>query len=344
MSINVGPLSLAGAESSKNALITGLLAEIAVYNGMGASQKKPKSDALVRVMKCAGWYLTSKPPQPKFKNKRRWAACLAVAEEAGKEADALGVRMLSGPKDFKKIDAAHASYWLEYLDPQHRPGYVLAPNWQAWLTDAAAVAAKQSFWAHIGTILAPADIDVLVKYYPESPVYDNLDYLLHFVGTTLTDALDVTFDSRTNTTHFSDVGWAIFVVSPENKFFAGSHEVGKHHHSSFLGGGAVLAAGEIVVDDGKVCVLTAKSGHYRPSPQNLRNFVLQERNIPDRAAIRPDLRDIAKHGEVRFYSCGDYRAQGEAATRLTKPQLLGRLPPFARSGQFRTSTFVHVPS
>lgn len=333
MSLNAGPLLLAGASSSKNPYLTGLVNEINTFNSIGDANKQAKANQLVRVMQVAGWYLTSKPPQDKFKNKRRWNAIRALAEEGDTEADRLGLRMLTGPTDFKTIDAPHAkqSYWLEYLDPQHRPGFQLSPQWQGWLTNAAAIANKTSFWTHINTVFNPTDVDVLVKYYPESSVYDDADHLLHFEGNDLKDNTDANYDTRFLQTHFSGRGWAIFVCSPSNKLYSGSHEAGKHHHSSFLGGGAVIAAGELVVDDGKVRVVTAKSGHYRPSAANLRNFVNAMQGIPGASIIRPDLRDIATHGHVRFHRVGHYRMQGPAAPTLTQKQVLGQLPLFARS-------------
>ena len=49
---------------------------------------------------------------------------------------------------------------------------------------------------------------------------------------------------------------------------------GTFHHSSFLRGGAVLSAGGIVVDKGRIVKLTADSGHYRPNFANFMSTVL----------------------------------------------------------------------
>jgi hypothetical protein len=59
---------------------------------------------------------------------------------------------------------------------------------------------------------------------------------------------------------------AIFVMGLDGKIYIGSHELGIFHHSSFLAGGPVAAAGEIVIKDGVILLITAKSGHYRPNP------------------------------------------------------------------------------
>lgn len=74
------------------------------------------------------------------------------------------------------------------------------------------------------------------------------------------------FHTGTLTTAFSGSGWAIFVMSTEGKVYTGSHDTGKFHHSSFLSGLPVVAAGEWAVDQGRVRAVTAKSGHYKPTP------------------------------------------------------------------------------
>ncbi|XP_022864410.1 IQ domain-containing protein IQM2-like [Olea europaea var. sylvestris] len=52
-------------------------------------------------------------------------------------------------------------------------------------------------------------------------------------------------------------------------------------HSSFLAGGATLAAGRIVVEKGILKAVWPHSGHYRPTPENFQDFVsfLGENNV-----------------------------------------------------------------
>lgn len=80
---------------------------------------------------------------------------------------------------------------------------------------------------------------------------------------------NVGFDTDTLQTAFSGLGFAIWVLSPKDKFYAGSHKVGQFHHSSFLSGEKVLGAGEMVVQGGKLRLLTGKSGHYKPQLEHL---------------------------------------------------------------------------
>ena len=73
------------------------------------------------------------------------------------------------------------------------------------------------------------------------------------------------FDTRDTETHFSGKGWAIYVVSAAGLWYAGSHRVGQLQHSSFVGGRPVMSAGEIQVHNGQPLIISAKSGHYKPT-------------------------------------------------------------------------------
>ncbi|KAK3034473.1 hypothetical protein RJ639_033329 [Escallonia herrerae] len=48
---------------------------------------------------------------------------------------------------------------------------------------------------------------------------------------------------------------------------------GLFHHSSFLAGGATLAAGRLMAECGKLKSVSAYSGHYRPTAENLSSFL-----------------------------------------------------------------------
>jgi hypothetical protein len=73
------------------------------------------------------------------------------------------------------------------------------------------------------------------------------------------------FDTGGLSTVFSGAGWGIFVQSPKTKmFYTGSHTMGLFHHSTFLGGEPVMSAGEWKVKDGRLQIMTPKSGHYQP--------------------------------------------------------------------------------
>ncbi|MGV3346095.1 hypothetical protein ACGVWS_10220 [Enterobacteriaceae bacterium LUAb1] len=56
----------------------------------------------------------------------------------------------------------------------------------------------------------------------------------------------------------------IFVLTTREKLYVGYHSK-NIRHSSFCGGQDIMAAGEIVVDNGKINLLNRFSGHYKPS-------------------------------------------------------------------------------
>lgn len=58
---------------------------------------------------------------------------------------------------------------------------------------------------------------------------------------------------------------AIWVQGPSGRFYSSTKSTcGKFHHSSFLAGRDVKAAGDWEVDNGKLKTISATSGHYRP--------------------------------------------------------------------------------
>lgn len=84
-----------------------------------------------------------------------------------------------------------------------------------------------------------------------------------------------------DTTNESDKSKWIFVMSTSKKLYAGKKTKGAFHHSSFLAGGAALSAGSFTVVDGILKSISAYSGHYRPTDENLGSFLefLKEHDV-----------------------------------------------------------------
>ena len=62
----------------------------------------------------------------------------------------------------------------------------------------------------------------------------------------------------------------IWVCAPEGElevpaFYTHVCKAGRFHHSSLVAGDDVIGAGEWIVRDGKLCKVSANSGHYRPT-------------------------------------------------------------------------------
>lgn len=66
----------------------------------------------------------------------------------------------------------------------------------------------------------------------------------------------------------------IYVMDGEGRIYAGGQKTGSFHHSSFLSGEEVAAAGELAFDGNKVFI-NLKSGHYTPESSCL-NSIIEE--------------------------------------------------------------------
>ncbi|KAK6152316.1 hypothetical protein DH2020_014951 [Rehmannia glutinosa] len=65
----------------------------------------------------------------------------------------------------------------------------------------------------------------------------------------------------------------IFVMSVSKRLYTGEKKKGLFHHSSFLAGGATLAAGRLMAEDGVLKSISAYSGHYKPTDDSLNVFL-----------------------------------------------------------------------
>ncbi|GKV30313.1 hypothetical protein SLEP1_g39137 [Rubroshorea leprosula] len=77
-----------------------------------------------------------------------------------------------------------------------------------------------------------------------------------------------------------DAKW-IFVLSTSKTLYVGQKKKGTFQHSSFLAGGATIAAGTLVVEYGVLKAVWPHSNHYRPKMENLKDFIsfLRENNV-----------------------------------------------------------------
>lgn len=293
----------AATAGTKNPVLVTLVAEVEAYNKLAATPTVGPArliEHLDTAMVNAATWLTSKPKTGTDKNKDRRKALHAFAREASAAFLALGVRPLHG--DWKD---GEDNYWLERVDPRHRPGYATSPYYLKYLEDAS----DETFWDYLDEkvpSLSAKAINAGWELYfdqdhPElknSPQVDKdaikkigvklsglaknvqqlaanarAQFIVKPENGHLADANGEAFCTKTHRTVFSGPGWAIFVVDAKNTMYAASHAKGEFHHSSFLGGAPVKTAGEVVADEaGKVVIITPKSGHYRPDLDSLQPF------------------------------------------------------------------------
>ncbi len=318
---------------SNNEFILQIWGDVHTYDVLlrlgGSLQEKAK--VLQRLLMNVGSWVTSHPPHESKPgsqtNLKRWEAMKYLAEQAGTEAGRVGIKTLTGPADPKSISDTNRSYWLELLDPYHRPGYDLADEFQDWMENGQAKQNRTSFWDYLGVPAADTD---QVAYLKD---IEAKRYQLTFKGNVLQYVLDeLPFSTENHSTAFSGRGWAIFVVDLEGNLYAHSHTVGKFHHSSFLSGRPVQAAGEMVVQDGTLKVVTCKSGHYAPTWAEMKQFVQLFPQIPGNAIILPVF--PARSEPAQYYRISDFRTAGNPAAlsrkALSREEVQRVIPTFAQ--------------
>ncbi|KHN32702.1 Protein IQ-DOMAIN 1 [Glycine soja] len=77
-----------------------------------------------------------------------------------------------------------------------------------------------------------------------------------------------------------DSKW-IFVLSTSRILYVGQKKKGQFQHSSFLAGGATIASGRLVAQNGVLHAIWPYSGHYRPTEKNFKEFIsfLEEHKV-----------------------------------------------------------------
>ncbi|KAL2337942.1 hypothetical protein Fmac_012388 [Flemingia macrophylla] len=73
----------------------------------------------------------------------------------------------------------------------------------------------------------------------------------------------------------------IFVLSSSRILYVGEKKKGQFQHSSFLAGGATIASGRLVAQNGVLYAIWPYSGHYCPTKKNFMEFIgfLMEHNV-----------------------------------------------------------------
>ncbi|CAG8610926.1 1117_t:CDS:2 [Paraglomus brasilianum] len=107
--------------------------------------------------------------------------------------------------------------------------------------------------------IPPGAVDDCVTAHEESKPIDTTDFLYPSSPIGRSD-------------NEEDEKW-IYVTDCRNRLYIGKKTKGHFHHSSFLAGGAIRAAGGIQIRNGKLEELTPKSGHYKPAQQHFSALV-----------------------------------------------------------------------
>ncbi|XP_030965955.1 IQ domain-containing protein IQM3-like isoform X2 [Quercus lobata] len=192
----------------------------------------------------------------------RWSRISLIASKVGK-----------GLYQDAKAQKLAFQHWIEAIDPRHRYGHNLNFYYEEWGKGDT----EQPFfhWLDVGD---GKDVDLkdcprsrlrqeCIKYLglQEREYYEYIiaeGMIVHKQTGSLLDTSQKLQGSK----------W-IFVISTSKKLYAGEKRKGSFHHSSFLAGGATLAAGRLEAESGKLKSVSAYSGHYRPTAENLGSFL-----------------------------------------------------------------------
>ncbi|GKU98340.1 hypothetical protein SLEP1_g11355 [Rubroshorea leprosula] len=172
-------------------------------------------------------------------------------------------------------------HWIEAIDPRHRYGHNLHTYYEQWCESKSGQ--PFFYWLDIGdgkevdlnecprSTLRQQCIKYLGPQERENYEYDIIEGKIIHKQTR--DLLD--------TSNGSKGGKWIFVLSTSRELYAGQKKKGMFHHSSFLAGGATLAAGRLEAEHGILKSISAYSGHYKPTVDILDSFLsfLNEKGV-----------------------------------------------------------------
>lgn len=225
---------------------------------------------------------------------------------------------------YKQKDAnptSGANYWLEGLDPKHRSwGHMPPEIFERWRTDAGST---KNFWEWLEEKNL-ADTYPSVQYLAPDQRWkymcvfgDDKIMYRHDLGVRGTGSIPLQrFSTFGLETAHSGVNFAVWVCSPGGIFYTNTHRVSEFHHSTFLAGGRVLAAGEWVVSAGKILLISHKTGHHAASPANLFNALqlLRQRVNLSRTAV--EVRDYV-NGTFNYVPATEYLTNSGNVTKCT---------------------------
>lgn len=171
----------------------------------------------------------------------------------------------------KGVTLLHGDFWLEALDAQHRYGCHLRAFHRAWARDERS-AAPFFCWLDHGR---GRELDL-----PECSqrelraarvVYcsreERRQFELRFEPSRL--GVRLAFALSGQLAHTDESAKWIFVVDRAGRMYLGRKRKGRFHHSSFVAGAPIVAAGKMVVKQGRILAIEPHSGHFKPARGSL---------------------------------------------------------------------------
>lgn len=214
-------------------------------------------------------------------------------------------------------------YWIEALDEDHEFAIKQKRKWDDWRQICERDGRPFHIWKR--TAYPPRMLQDLrrVEYLsPEERKIYQVSFVRDITGSTSLVQNDKILDTTNKSTAFSGKGFTAFVISTDEILYTASHKPGTFHHSSFLSGGPVIAAGELRTNPaGTLIEINNKSGHYLPTrKETLALLRFLERQGVNLSYIL--LRNLVKNSKSRpFYSALDYLRSSGRCAPLTEETL-----------------------
>ncbi|KAL0717145.1 hypothetical protein Bca4012_066467 [Brassica carinata] len=227
----------------------------------------PKHEAAIKLQKV----------YKSFRTRRKLADCAVLVEQSW-------WKLL----DFAELKRSSISFFeIEKhetaIDPRHRYGHNLHFYYNKWLHSQS----REPFfyWLDIGE---GKEVNIVEK----CPRLKLQQQCIKYLGPMERKAYEVVVEDgkffyknsgemlQTSSMEDSDSKW-IFVLSTSKVLYIGKKKKGVFQHSSFLAGGATVAAGRLVVENGVLKAVWPHSGHYQPTEENFLDFLsfLGENNV-----------------------------------------------------------------
>lgn len=244
-------------------------------------------------------------PQPKTDRLAHLGGLINQVIPKGSLAHQTGVRHITnwGSENMPQADLKIANNWLEVISKEHFMGDKLSAHWRVWMANSK----ERSFWDYLQK-LPSSQRDMLSEYqvfYANDLLTRSL-FEAYFHGGKLQSRMEpelqeglmaarglenqkqeirklaasseIKYVDTMNwpsqaITNFEPKGWACFVFSTTGVIYIGKHMGGKFHHSSFLCGAPIRAAGMLKVKNGDIVEIHEKNGHYQADTNDLCFFL-----------------------------------------------------------------------
>ncbi|XP_065856418.1 IQ domain-containing protein IQM3 [Euphorbia lathyris] len=208
-------------------------------------------------------------------------------------------------------------HWIEAIDPRHRYGHSLHVYYEEWCR----TNSGQPFfyWLDIGD---GKELDL-----EDCPRSELRQQCIKYLGPQERENYEYIVEGgkivHKQTGNLLDTGngvkgtkW-IFVMSTTKKLYIGQKKKGHFHHSSFLAGGATLAAGRLTSENGILKSISPYSGHYRPTEDIFDSFLSLLKNN----GVNLDEIQINKASEDSdVYSESKFNSSAKIIAALSKPE------------------------